>query len=207
MGSRQEKAARRAAEKSPGKRRKKSIFREYAESILVAVLAALFLRTFIIEAFKIPSASMVPTLEIGDFIFVNKFIYGVRVPFTDYLLIPVSEPERGDIIVFRYPDDPDIDYIKRVVGIPGDIIQILDNELYVNTTRIEREYVRGYEYIDPSLDEVVHDLLQYPLGKLPVTHRHPELGTELLDVGTHALDRLDPVVDKEGLSPPIRLPE
>jgi signal peptidase I len=124
------KAKHAAAKAAPEK--KKGALRENVEAILVAVVLALFIRTFIVQAFKIPSGSMLHTLEIGDHILVNKFIYGVKIPFTDKTLIPVKEPKRGDIIVFKYPKDPSKDYIKRVVGIGGDTIEVRRKQLYVN---------------------------------------------------------------------------
>lgn len=102
---------------------RKSPTREYIESIGLAVGVALLLRAFVIEAFTIPSGSMIPTLAVGDFLFVNKLSYGVRLPFTDTHLAQWSAPERGDVIVFVYPCNPSLDYIKRVVGLPGDIIE------------------------------------------------------------------------------------
>jgi signal peptidase I len=117
-------------------KRKKSIVREYTESILIAVLLALVIRAFVIQAFKIPSGSMKPTLLIGDHILVNKFIYGIKlkVPFTaiNYTLIPVSSPQRNDVLVFIYPVDPKKDFIKRVIGLPGDRIQIKDKKVTIN---------------------------------------------------------------------------
>lgn len=110
---------------------RKSTLREYAESIGVAIAIALFLRFFVIEAFKIPSGSMVPTLLVGDHIFVNKFIYGVRVPLTDKWLLHFKKPQRGDVIVFMYPEDRNKDFIKRVVGIPGDTVEIRNGVLQV----------------------------------------------------------------------------
>src|SRR5688500_17290159 len=92
----------------------KSTFREYAESIAVAVLIALLLRAFVVEAFKIPSGSMIPTMQVGDHIFVNKFVYGIRVPFTNYKLFTWRKPKRGEVIVFIYPQDEDKDFIKRI---------------------------------------------------------------------------------------------
>jgi signal peptidase I len=119
-----------AAKAAPVK--KKGALRENVEAILVAVVLALFIRTFIVQAFKIPSGSMLHTLEIGDHILVNKFIYGVKIPFTGKTLIPVKEPKRGDIIVFRYPKDPSKDYIKRVIGVAGDTIEVRRKQLFVN---------------------------------------------------------------------------
>ncbi len=114
------------------KRKKKSALREYAEAAAIAILLALFIRTFVVQAFKIPSGSMEPTLLIGDHILVNKFIYGVKIPFIRKTLVPVSEPDRGDIIVFIYPVDPSKDFIKRVLGVPGDKVEIIDEKLFVN---------------------------------------------------------------------------
>jgi len=113
-------------------KKNKSAFREYAEAILIALLLALFIRTFVVQAFKIPSGSMEPTLEIGDHILVNKFIYGVKIPFTSIHLFPLGQPERGDVVVFAYPVEPDKDFIKRVIGVPGDSIQIVNKKLYLN---------------------------------------------------------------------------
>ncbi|MGW8194365.1 MAG: signal peptidase I [Desulforhopalus sp.] len=112
--------------------KKKSVFREYFEAICIAVLLALFIRTFIVQAFKIPSGSMLPTLLIGDHLLVNKFIYGIRMPFTGKVLIPIKEPQRGDVVVFRFPKDRSIDYIKRVIGVPGDTVEIRDKKVYIN---------------------------------------------------------------------------
>ncbi len=110
----------------------KSRLRENVEAILLAILLALFIRTFIVQAFKIPSGSMEDTLLIGDHILVNKFIYGIRMPFTNKALVPVAEPERGDIVVFKFPQDPKMDFIKRVVGIPGDTVECRNKVVYVN---------------------------------------------------------------------------
>ncbi|MBI1921562.1 MAG: signal peptidase I [Geobacter sp.] len=112
--------------------KKKHIVREYAESILVAVLLALVIRTFVVQAFKIPSGSMEDTLAIGDHILVNKFIYGTKIPFTGTRLVKIRDPRRGDVIVFEYPEDPSKDFIKRVIGLPGDTIQVMDKKVYVN---------------------------------------------------------------------------
>lgn len=110
----------------------KSIVREYVEAIVVAVILALFIRTFVVQAFKIPSGSMLPTLQIGDHLLVNKFIYGIKIPFSGKTLIPISHPDRGDVVVFRFPKDPSVDYIKRVVGIAGDTVEVKDKVVYVN---------------------------------------------------------------------------
>ncbi|MFW6081236.1 MAG: signal peptidase I [Desulfosalsimonas sp.] len=118
-------------------RRRKSRLRENIEAIVIAVLLALFIRAFVVQAFKIPSGSMEPTLQVGDHILVNKFIYGVRLPVTNTTIIPVSAPERGDIIVFEYPVEPDKDFIKRVVAVPGDVVEIRNKKVYVNGKRAD----------------------------------------------------------------------
>ncbi len=117
--------------------KKKSVFREYAEAIIIAVLLALFIRTFVIQAFKIPSGSMLPTLQIGDHLLVNKFLYGIKVPFTGTLLIPIKDPKHGDVVVFRFPEDRKVDYIKRVIGVPGDKVEIRNKSLVINGKKIE----------------------------------------------------------------------
>ncbi|HEX2569832.1 MAG TPA: signal peptidase I [Polyangia bacterium] len=134
---------------------RKSTAREYAESIGVAVLIALFLRSFVVEAFRIPSGSMIPTLQVGDHIFVNKFIYGVRIPFTDYKFgMGVRKPERGEVIVFKFPKDPDKDFIKRIVAVEGDTVEIRNNVVYINGQAVEHERVTSHpcEY-DDKIDE------------------------------------------------------
>ena len=112
--------------------KKKGALRENIEAIVVAVILALFIRTFVVQAFKIPSGSMKDTLLIGDHILVNKFIYGVKAPFIKKTMIPIKDPQREDIIVFEFPEDPSKDFIKRVVGIPGDKIEIRNKKLFVN---------------------------------------------------------------------------
>jgi signal peptidase I len=118
---------------------RKSTVREYSESIGVAVAVALLLRAFVVEAFQIPSGSMIPTLAVGDHIFVSKFSYGLSIPFTDTKILQYAEPKRGDVIVFKWPNDHSIDYIKRVVGLPGDVIEMKHEELYINGKPVPRE--------------------------------------------------------------------
>ena len=120
---------------------RKSTLREYAESIGVAIAVALLLRAFVVEAFQIPSGSMIPTLEVGDHIFVSKFSYGLSIPFTDTKILQYSQPSRGDVIVFKFPQDTSTDYIKRVVGLPGDTVEVRQGQLYVNGNEIHRERV------------------------------------------------------------------
>lgn len=125
--------------------RKKSRLRENLEAVFIAILLALFIRAFIVQAFKIPSGSMKPTLQIGDHILVNKFTYGIDLPFSDITLVSLGEPERGDIIVFEYPVEPDKDFIKRVVGLPGDEVEIRNKVVYVNGEPIEQGYTQYTE--------------------------------------------------------------
>jgi signal peptidase I len=124
--------------------RRKSVFREYLEAAIIAILLALFIRAFVVQAFKIPSGSMKPTLLIGDHILVNKFIYGVKIPFTDHFVLQVKKPERGDIVVFKWPRNEKKDFIKRVIGVAGDKVEIKDDTLWVNDKKIETELVGMY---------------------------------------------------------------
>jgi signal peptidase I len=105
---------------------------EYCKSFFPVILAVLLLRSFLVEPFRIPSGSMMPTLLVGDFILVNKFAYGIRLPVLNTKIIDIDEPERGDVVVFRYPKDPSVDYIKRVVGLPGDTVRYANKVVYVN---------------------------------------------------------------------------
>jgi signal peptidase I len=119
---------------------KKSAWRENIEAILLAIVLALFIRTFIVQAFKIPSGSMKETLLIGDHILVNKFLYGVKLPFTSTTIIPYKEPQQGDIVVFKFPEDPDKDFIKRVVGVAGDVVEGRDKKIFVNHEPLNHDY-------------------------------------------------------------------
>jgi signal peptidase I len=165
---------------------KKSKFREYLEAISIAIVLALLIRAFVIQAFKIPSGSMIPTLLIGDHILVNKFIYGLNIPFTDTKVLIFNQPKRGDIIVFSFPknkekpectstinniekrlrtswqngnpvylfQDDCKDFIKRVVGIGGDKIEIKDKNVYVNDTLQHEPYI---EHSDPNIEKATRD--------------------------------------------------
>ena len=118
-------------------KKQKSKVREYAETLIIALFIALFVRAFVVQAFKIPSSSMKPTLLVGDHLLVNKFIYGIRIPLTDTKVFRFSKPQRGDVIVFKYPKDPSKDYIKRVIGLPGDTVEIKNRQIYINDHPIE----------------------------------------------------------------------
>lgn len=113
-------------------RQKKSFYKEWIEPFLIAAVVALFIRQFVVEAFKIPSGSMIPTLTIGDHLLVNKFLYGPRIPFTDIRFFSGKDPKRGDVIVFKFPEDESKNFIKRVIGVPQDKIEIRKGILLIN---------------------------------------------------------------------------
>ena len=111
---------------------KEATWVEYCKSFFPVILAVLLLRSFLVEPFRIPSGSMMPTLLVGDFILVNKFAYGIRLPVLNKKILAIDEPERGDVVVFRYPKNPSVDYIKRVVGLPGDKVGYYNKIVYIN---------------------------------------------------------------------------
>ncbi len=153
---------------------RESVVVEYARSFFPIFLIVLILRSFIAEPFKIPSASMMPTLLIGDFILVNKYDYGIRLPVLNYKVIDNNTPERGDIVVFRYPEDPSIPFIKRVVGLPGDKIAYYDKTLYINDISVSQilkgrykgqgagMIMNGVSLRLENLDSVDHEILVDP---------------------------------------------
>ncbi len=128
--------------------KKKSVIREYAEAIIIALVLALFIRTFVVQAFKIPSGSMIPTLLIGDHILVNKFSYGIKNPFTGEAWVPFNTPERLDVVVFKYPENPAQDFIKRVIGVSGDRVEIKNKKVFVNGSEIQ---VKNAVNLDPNI--------------------------------------------------------
>ncbi len=127
----------------------KSVVREYLQVIIAAVLLALFIRTFTVQAFKIPSGSMEPTLLVGDHIMVNKFIYGIRMPILNNVLIPITNPKRGDVVVFIFPLDPSKDFIKRVVAVAGDTVQVVNKKLFINGRPAEDKHAY-YQDLSPG---------------------------------------------------------
>lgn len=157
---------------------------EYSVSFFPVILFVFALRSFVVEPFRIPSGSMLPTLEAGDLILVNKFSYGLRLPVIHNKIVPVGEPQRGDVMVFRYPPEPEIDFIKRVIGLPGDEITYVNKRLFINGTEVPRERVGDYfepdratyadEYIE-QLGDIRHRILIdsrsggdiYPSGAFP----------------------------------------
>jgi len=158
-----------AAGQAPADAGRKGRAREYIEAFLVALLIALVVRTLVIQAFKIPSGSMENTLLVGDHIFVNKFIYGYHVPYTKGRVLEFRHPKRGDIIVFEFPEDPSKDFIKRVVGIPGDTVEVRHKKLYVNGLAVTEPYVRYADGADSDGFPPARDNLppvKVPPGKL-----------------------------------------
>jgi signal peptidase I len=153
------------------------IWVEYARSFFPVFLIVLILRSFIVEPFRIPSASMMPTLLIGDFILVNKYDYGIRLPVLNYKIISNNTPQRGDVVVFRYPKDPSIPYIKRLIGVSGDHIEYKNKIIYINDIEQKQTSKGAYEavgsgmrsegdfWITELLDETTHDILTAKYGR------------------------------------------
>jgi signal peptidase I len=126
---------------------RRAMLKEWIESLIVALLLAMVIRTFVVQAFRIPTGSMRMTLIEGDIILVNKFLYGAKVPFTDLRLPKVRAPKRGDVVVFIYPENPKKDFIKRLVGLPGDVVEIKNGTLYVNDSPVlEPPFTAHYYY-------------------------------------------------------------
>ena len=143
---------------------RESVIVEYSRSFFPVILLVLILRSFLYEPFKIPSGSMMPTLLAGDFILVNKFAYGVRLPVLEYEIWDLGKPERGDAVVFRYPNDVSLDYIKRVVGMPGDEISYFNKTLTVNGQEIGKAHKGEYTGYDHDLLTPVIDVYEESLG-------------------------------------------
>ena len=139
---------------------------EYGASFFPVILLVFGLRSFVVEPFKIPSGSMIPTLQIGDYILVNKFTYGIRLPVLNKKVIDINLPQRGDVMVFRYPLDPSTDYIKRVVGVPGDVVAYQNKRLTINGKPVETERVD--DYLHP---EQLHYSKQYVEKADEMEHR------------------------------------
>jgi len=159
-------AKNRANEGFSNEEAKEPLLVEYAKFLFPVFLVVLLLRGFVAEPFRIPSGSMLPTLEIGDFILVNKFSYGLRLPVANKKVINIADPERGDVIVFRYPENPSIDYIKRVVGVPGDKVAYYNKVLYINDKPAKQQpdgqyMVDFYQFnqFDEQYDDIRHKIL------------------------------------------------
>ena len=148
------------------KRRRKSIVREYAEAIAIAVLLALVIRSLVVQAFTIPSGSMMDTLLVGDYILVNKFLYGPELPLVDWRMPAIRDPQRGDIIVFRYPQDEKRDFIKRIVATPGERVQIRGHQVFVNGRPLQEPYTK---YADSGTARGGDGYCGYAYGCEPTT--------------------------------------
>ncbi len=147
---------------------------EFSSSFFPVLIVVLLLRAFVVEPFRIPSKSMVPALLVGDFILVNKFSYGLRLPVFHTEFVDLGEPERGDVMVFRYPPNPTRDYIKRVIGLPGDQITYRDDRLYINGDLVPVEFMRRYRFDDGPSIEVTRLLME----DLPGGPQHPILDVQ-----------------------------
>ena len=136
----------------------KSTAREYFESIVVAVILALFVRTFVVQAFKIPTGSMEPNLLVGDHLLVNKFIFAPTLSAVERAVLPIRDIKRGDIVVFKFPEDPERDFIKRVIGLPGDTVELRNRELYINGQKSEEPYAHYLFPVGESQESTSFDV-------------------------------------------------
>ena len=137
---------------------------EYPKSFFPVILVVFLLRSFLVEPFKIPSGSMLPTLLVGDFILVNKFTHGIRLPVINVKIADVNQPQRGEVMVFRYPENPALDYIKRVVGLPGDKVAYRNKRLWINGQEINLTPDGEYNYVEAGLNFVSTQRLVESLG-------------------------------------------
>jgi len=144
---------------------------EYPKSFFPVILIVFLLRSFLVEPFKIPSGSMLPTLLVGDFILVNKYTYGIRIPVINVKVLDVNAPERGEVMVFRYPVNPSLDYIKRVVGLPGDEIVYRNKRLSINGREVDMKRDGDYSYVEGGLNFISMQRYSERLGE----HVHPVL--------------------------------
>ncbi|MDQ7836005.1 MAG: signal peptidase I [Humidesulfovibrio sp.] len=176
--------------------------KEYVEALLVAVVLALIIRAFVVQAFKIPTGSMLETLQIGDQLLVSKFHYGLKMPFSDRILVDVYEPQHGDIVVFEYPFDEkldssrptlkDVDFVKRIVGVPGDTVEIRAKEVYVNGKHVTGPYVQHtMADIEPS----------------PLPEGHPDVTVDPKTYFDHCESASAPCSAKRDWMPKITVPE
>lgn len=156
---------------------------EYAKSFFPVILVVFIIRSFIVEPFKIPSGSMMPTLLAGDYILVNKFTYGLRVPIFNNRIIDINEPKRGDVFVFHFPEDVTTDYIKRVIGLPGDVIGYHDKQLTVNGEAVDYSDIKDYVYFEKPHDVEGH----VDKSALPITIKAEQRTENLTGVKHHLL--------------------
>jgi signal peptidase I len=148
---------------------KKSTVREYFESIVIAVILALFIRTFVVQAFKIPTGSMEENLLIGDHLLVNKFALGPSLSGVERSLLPIATIDRGDVVVFKYPEEPERDFIKRVIGLPGETLELREKKVYINGNQLDEPYAH---YLQPAAAESgLHEVTSYDVRERygPVT--------------------------------------
>ena len=148
----------------------KSTVREYFESICVAVILALFVRTFVVQAFKIPTGSMENNLLIGDHLLVNKFVFAPTLSPLEEALLPIDPIVRGDIVVFKYPEEPERDFIKRVIGLPGDTVELKQKRVYINGTRLDESYVQYFSPPEESSPDDSDVRVQYGPVTVPADH-------------------------------------
>jgi signal peptidase I len=148
---------------------KKSTIREYFESIVIAVILALFIRTFVVQAFKIPTGSMEENLLIGDHLLVNKFVFGPTETALERTLLPVGTIKRGDILVFKFPVEPDRDFIKRVIGLPGETVELREKKVYINGKPLDEPYVHFLQ--PPGAESELHEVTSFDVRERygPVT--------------------------------------
>jgi signal peptidase I len=148
---------------------RKSTIREYFESIVIAVILALFIRTFVVQAFKIPTGSMEENLLIGDHLLVNKFVFAPTASSVERMLLPIGEIRRGDVIVFKYPVEPERDFIKRVIGLPGETLEMREKKIYINGAALEEPYAHFLQ--PPQAPSEYHEVTQFDLRERygPVT--------------------------------------
>ena len=153
---------------------KKSTAREYFESIVIAVILALFIRTFVVQAFKIPTGSMEENLLIGDHLLVNKFVFGPTATPIERGVLPVGRIRRGDVIVFKYPEEPERDFIKRVIGLPGETVELREKRVFINGTRLDEPYVHFLQ--PPGQNSEFHEVTSFDVRErygpvtVPPTH-------------------------------------
>ncbi|MBC7794380.1 MAG: signal peptidase I [Clostridia bacterium] len=172
----------------------KTTWRESTKQIVGAILVALLLRSFVVEAFKIPSGSMIPTLHIGDQIFVNKFIYGPRIPFTEIRIMEWAQPKRGEVIVFVIPTESHEDLIKRVIGVPGDTIQVRDGTLLLNGSAVQDEVLGKSTEWDRKLETGIWSQQH----STAITERLDDKTFTVLDDGETRGDSMGPFTVKPG---------
>jgi signal peptidase I len=148
---------------------KKSTLREYFESIVIAVILALFIRTFVVQAFKIPTGSMEENLLIGDHLLVNKFVFAPTATSIERALLPVGTIKRGDVIVFKYPEEPERDFIKRVIGLPGETVELREKKVYINRNGLDEPYVHFLQ--PPGQNSEFHEVTSFDVRERygPVT--------------------------------------